>query len=112
MSEKSETTVIGSLPHSRPQRRSDKRGARQKQKPAPATKAPPERKRQAQAAASTEAQATPAPEPEQHANRPSSLPEGTELIGTVVKAAAELVEIGLTAGARALCSAVSKLPRP
>ena len=35
-----------------------------------------------------------------------------ELVGTVVKAAAELAEIGLTVGARALRRAVSRLPRP
>ena len=36
----------------------------------------------------------------------------TELVTTVVQAAAELAEIGLTAGARALRIAVSRLPRP
>jgi hypothetical protein len=34
------------------------------------------------------------------------------LVGTVVKAAAELAEIGMTVGARALRTAVSRLPRP
>jgi hypothetical protein len=36
----------------------------------------------------------------------------TELLTTVVQAAAELAEIGLMAGARALRIAVSRLPRP
>jgi hypothetical protein len=36
----------------------------------------------------------------------------TEVAGTAVKAAAELAEIGLSAGARALKLAVSRLPRP
>jgi hypothetical protein len=35
-----------------------------------------------------------------------------ELVGTVVKAAAELAEIGLMVGARALRTAVSRLPHP
>jgi hypothetical protein len=36
----------------------------------------------------------------------------TELAGTAVKAVAELAEIGLSAGARALKLAVARLPRP
>jgi hypothetical protein len=39
-------------------------------------------------------------------------PSGVEIIGTAVQAAAELAEIGLSAGARALRNAVSRLPRP
>jgi hypothetical protein len=39
-------------------------------------------------------------------------PNGADIIGTAVQAAAEIAEIGLSAGARALRSAVSKLPRP
>jgi hypothetical protein len=34
------------------------------------------------------------------------------VIGTAVHAAAELAEIGLTAGARALRNTVARLPRP
>jgi hypothetical protein len=37
---------------------------------------------------------------------------GTDLLGTAVQAAAELAEIGLSLSARAVRSAVSKLPRP
>ena len=37
---------------------------------------------------------------------------GTDLVGTAVKAAAELAEIGLSVSARALRGAVSRLPRP
>ena len=95
MSQKSETTVIGSLPHSRPQRRSDKRAARPAQAEAEA--------RPKQALPPTEERPT---------TCASSLPDGPELIGTLVKAAAELAEIGLTVGARALRTAVSRLPRP
>lgn len=116
MSEKSEASVIGSLPHSRPQRRSDKRA------PKPGTQ--PGTKRGAQPAAKPRAETPPggeAAQPEAAASEPSrdrhtacssSLPDGAELIGTVVRAAAELTEIGLTIGARALRTAVSRLPRP
>jgi hypothetical protein len=37
---------------------------------------------------------------------------GVELLGTAVQAAAELAEIGLSAGARALRNAIGRLPRP
>jgi hypothetical protein len=96
MSEKSETTVIGSLPRSRPQRRSDKRAPR----PTPEQTTPP-----------TPTQAAP-PVEEARPNPPSTLPDGAELLGTVVKAGFELAEIGMTVGARALRTAVSRLPRP
>jgi hypothetical protein len=39
-------------------------------------------------------------------------PRGGEIIGTAVQAAAELAEIGLSVGARAIRRAVSRLPRP
>jgi hypothetical protein len=37
---------------------------------------------------------------------------GADVIGTAVHAAAELAEIGLSAGARALRNAVARLPKP
>jgi hypothetical protein len=37
---------------------------------------------------------------------------GADILGTAVQAAAELAEIGLTVGARAIRRAVSRLPRP
>jgi hypothetical protein len=39
-------------------------------------------------------------------------PTGGEILSTAVQAAAELAEIGLTASARALRNALSRLPRP
>jgi hypothetical protein len=104
--------VLGALPHRRPSRRSDKRGP----------SAPPRPERTASAAS------TP-PHPEgtaEHANSPrltdsgarregrppSGTPRGREIVGTVVQAAAELAEIGLSASARALREAVARLPRP
>ena len=46
--------------------------------------------------------------------KPKHLPKPAraDVIGTAVQAAAELAEIGLSAGARALRGAVSRLPRP
>lgn len=41
-----------------------------------------------------------------------SRPERPEILGTVVQAAAELTEIGLSLGAQALRRAVARLPRP
>jgi hypothetical protein len=37
---------------------------------------------------------------------------GADILGTAVQAAAELAEIGLSASARALRGAISRLPRP
>jgi hypothetical protein len=46
------------------------------------------------------------------APRPPAPPRGGEILGTAVQAAAEIAEIGLSAGARAIRRAVSRLPRP
>jgi hypothetical protein len=92
MTDEPEASVLGSLPRSRPQRRSDKRAAR------PAEHAAEQR---------------PQPEPEEpHRACAASLGDGAELVGTVVKATAELAEIGLTLAARALRNTLSRLPRP
>ncbi len=59
------------------------------------------------------------PQPEQPAGAPPApasrkpVPSsGVDILGTAVQAAAELTEIGLSASARALRGAISKLPRP
>ncbi|MFL5862423.1 MAG: hypothetical protein ACJ780_16900 [Solirubrobacteraceae bacterium] len=107
MSDEPEPGVIGSLPRTRPHRRSTKRAA-------PAGAAPPRSqgskpvvvktadgavvKTADAAGASTEA--PPAPQPSPGA------------LETAVQAAAELAEIGLHAGARALRHAITRLPRP
>jgi hypothetical protein len=78
--------VLGKLPHSRPHRRSQKRGAR-----------PPDA---AAAPAAGEVPAEPAPS------------GAHDLVGTAVQAAVELAEIGFGVGVRALREAVSRLPRP
>ncbi len=120
MSDKPEASVLGSLPHSRPQRRSDKRAARPEQPAKPGPQQPPkpaaEQRAKRPAKPAAEQPAKPAPEqPEPELRRPScpsSVGDGAELLGTVVKAGVELAEIGLTVGARALRIAVSRLPKP
>jgi hypothetical protein len=129
MSEKPHDSVLGSLPQSRPHRRSEKRAAR------PATpavaaesKAPvnptapvkptgpkstkPAATRTASRKVRESAATPPTTEPEQPPSSSHTLPGGTELVGTVVKATAELAEMGLTVGTRALRIALSRLPRP
>jgi hypothetical protein len=89
MSEKkSEPSVLGGLPHSRPHRRSTKRADR------PVGDNAPE------------------PEPEPEPTPPEADADGLHILGTAVQAMAELAEIGLTLGARLLRSAISRLPRP
>jgi hypothetical protein len=72
-------------------------------KPTPATRPAPKRLRQP---------AQPAGAPPSPRSRASVPTTGADVIGTAVHAAAELAEIGLTAGARALRNAVARLPRP
>ena len=118
------SSVMGALPSSRPHRRSEKRKA-------PAAKAAgaaaPPRSKPAAAAGTKPAGARPLrqppqprglprrpetsrPKPAEPAQRPA--PPRRELLATAVQAAAELTEMGLSAGARALREAVSRLPRP
>jgi hypothetical protein len=111
MSNEPEPGVIGSLPRSRPHRRSDKRPApagatpaTAKPKPATAKPKPPTAKPKA-AAAKPEPAAPKRIPPAPHDPSPGALE-------TAVQAAAELAEIGLHAGARALRRAVARLPRP
>jgi hypothetical protein len=138
----SSSDVLSALPHRRPHRRSDKRAARpakteavneapRAKKEAPRAKETPRAKKEApRAKATSTGPATkptpatrPAPkrlrQPAQPAGAPpsprsrASVPTtGADVLGTAVHAAAELAEIGLTAGARALRNAVARLPKP
>ena len=129
----SSSEVLSALPHRRPHRRSDKRAARPAKteakteataaapkaktrtpkakkasnghatKPTPATRPAPKRLRQP---------AQPAGAPPSPRSRGSVPNTGADVFGTAVHAAAELAEIGLTAGARALRNAVARLPKP
>ena len=54
----------------------------------------------------------PRPAPQPPPERPSGPLSGGELVGTVVQAAGELAQIGLTLGSQAVKNAVKKLPKP
>ncbi len=102
MSKGSQSEVLSGLPRSRPHRRSDKRPARPAgPQPASAEGTDPG----GAPSAATASRTAPAAE----AVTPSPHPG---LLGTAVQAAAELAEIGLHAGARAIAGAVARLPRP
>jgi hypothetical protein len=110
-----EREVFGSLPRSRPQRRSAKRDrgpAASKAEPAPTAGARPKaapRPQQRDAARKPPAKVPPA-----GYATPSDdgAPTGAALVTTAVQAAGELAQIGIAAGGRALKSAIHRLPRP
>ncbi|MDE3133481.1 MAG: hypothetical protein KGL15_05405 [Acidobacteriota bacterium] len=115
MTDEPEASVLGSLPHSRPQRRSDRRGARPEQPAASASEPDPEPDPNPEPGPTRGPGSEPGPDPEHAVRRTGcvgSLGDGAEIAGTVVRATAELAEIGLTLAARALRSALSRLPRP
>ena len=127
--------VLSSLPRTRPHRRSQKRPARPAD-PTPAAAKPgaakPGAAKPRAAKPSTAARKPSATKPSTAAKKPAPLrqpaqPEGTppghrarrpapsrgsDVVGTAVRAAAELAELGLTVGARAIRGAVARLPRP
>jgi len=122
-----ERDVFGSLPNTRPQRRSAKRDragakakpaapaktAAAKPKPAASAAARPKAKPRPRATAGTTTAskippagyATPRPDDD-------GVPRGAHLVITAVQATGELAQIGLAAGGRALKSAFERLPRP
>jgi hypothetical protein len=85
MSDEQPDGVLGGLPQTRPHRRSAKRQVKPEAASAAGDRAQP---------------ATPPPS------------SGDGILGTAVRATAELAEIGLMVGARALRGALSRLPRP
>ena len=131
MTDEPEPGVIGSLPRTRPHRRSSKRPAptgappvaTQAQEPAVVRAAAPPKARAKKPVAATRVpakprtvKATPPPtKPRTSTPAPTATPPSGPSPGvleTAVQAAAELTEIGLHAGARALRRVVSRLPRP
>lgn len=132
--------VFGSLPSTRPTRRSAKRPSRTATAEASTTtKATPKTakaKPSAKVAAATRTKATPKPKPKAAATprpkpepapaprstvppagyatpRPDEEPSGRgDILSTAVQAAGEITQIGLAAGTRAITSALKRLPRP
>jgi hypothetical protein len=109
MSDEPKSEVLSGLPRRRPHRRSDKRDAPQARRAivsSRTSRSEPKRLRQPARPEGTPRASEPA------RARSFSSASGAEILGTAVQAAAELAEIGLSAGARALRNAVSRLPRP
>jgi hypothetical protein len=140
MSERRPPGVLGSLPNTRPHRRSEKRpsaaaptGAETAAAPSakaaatqprakarttqPKAKAAATQPRAKARATQPKATGKPKPRPKATTAPPQTKraqqdqPERPTPAGTAVQAAAELAEIGLMAGARALRRALSRLPR-
>ena len=124
---KGEQDVFGSLPSSRPQRRSAKRASAGAAKPKasaakprvaarPKAAAKPKPKAQAKPKATTarpQAKRSTVPPAGYATPRNDEVPSGRgDLIGTAVQAAGEIAQIGVAAGTRALSSALKRLPRP
>jgi hypothetical protein len=102
-----ERDVFGSLPTTRPQRRSTKRA--DKPEPSAAPRAPKAGRRTPAAAAPK------APVPPAGYATPRSddrAPAGTALVTTAIQAAGELAAIGITFGGQAIKTALRRLPRP
>jgi hypothetical protein len=103
--------VLRSLPRARPHRRSQKRPARPADA-APAAARPGVADADAEKPARLRQPAQPAGTPPGPRTRRPAPSSGSDVLGTAVQAAAELAEMGLTVGARAIRGAVARLPRP
>jgi hypothetical protein len=129
MTDKRQPGVLGSLPRTRPHRRSDKRpevtapaagpepeaGAAAPRAPAKPRTATAPKPRAAKPRTATAAKPRAAKPRTATAAKPRAAPPPAPVPGTLetaVQAAAELAEIGLQAGARALRRTLSRLPRP
>jgi hypothetical protein len=102
--------VLSSLPRTRPERRSAKRGAR-----TPAGVQAPKAKPQPQAKPAAR-KAAPAPKvpPAGYAVPQTASPVnagGAELVGTAIQAVGELASLGVSLGGRALREALGRLPK-
>jgi hypothetical protein len=111
-----EREVLSGLPNARPHRRSAKRDRPARAAATTTAKAPPAA---AEPRAKPKPRAKSAPQPAAEVPaagyatpRADDVPGGAHLIGTAVQAAGELAQIGISAGGRALKSAIQRLPRP
>jgi hypothetical protein len=112
MSDEHESEVLSGLPRRRPHRRSDKRDAAQRRRAS--TLSRPSRSQPARLRQPAQPEGTPIATRASDSERARSFSSasGAEILGTAVQAAAELAEIGMSVGARALRNVVSRLPRP
>jgi hypothetical protein len=105
-----EREVFAGLPNARPHRRSAKRD-----RPARGAASTP-RPKAAKASAAAKPKAKPAAKvpPAGYATPGAhdDAPRGADLLGTAVRAAGELAQIGIAAGGHALKSVIQRLPRP
>jgi hypothetical protein len=114
--------ILGGLPHRRTQRRSQKRtgtarasngsAAAENKRSAGGSKPKPSSTRARPRTEPLRQPKQPAGTPPKPASRRPAPPSGPEIVTTIVQAAAELVEIGFSASARAVRDALSRLPRP
>ena len=114
MSEEKPPEILAGLPRTRPHRRSDKRGASRTSSGRSNTKSaarPPGARGRGRTEPLRQPN-QPAGTPAKPASRRPSPPSGPQIVSTVVQAAAELVEIGVTAGVRTVKDALRRLPRP
>lgn len=139
MTDEQPTDLLAALPRTRPHRRSPRRGELRRAPAAdgqrsagsnpreprakPARQGAPGKPSPARGAKSARASAPRLRQPAQPSGTPAAarpaLPEDrkipptpADILGTAVGAAAELAEIGLTLGSRAVRRALSRLPRP
>ncbi len=107
--------ILGSLPRTRPHRRSARRagGVVPESACADADRPTPRRPRPVRTAApetkvaGAAARSRPAEAPAHRAG-----PDPAQILGTALRAAGEIAEIGLTVGTQALRGALERLPRP
>lgn len=102
--------VLGGLPRSRPERRSEKRPA------VPGAQGPPPEPTAGRKPTANAARAPVSPRAPATATAPAEPPpapvERRDPLGIAVQAVGELAQIGVTVGVRALRQAWSRLPRP
>jgi len=102
------SSVLGTLPASRPERIGRPRAVKPKAKPRPKAKAKPKPTAVSPGSPPLRVRrVTDAPPP-----KPLAAPTGTELVTTTIRAAGELAQIGFTLGGQALKRAVDRIPRP
>jgi hypothetical protein len=110
MTESDDTSVLGTLPATRPPRLGAPRNGAAPKRRAAKKKPAAKRKPAAVRAASPpleQHRVTAAPPP-----RRIGAPSGTELVTTSIRAAGELAQIGFTVGGQVLKRALDRLPRP